>query len=89
MAKSSLTAEKWPNVTVVDTVVETSASPSWPSKSVFYKCYFSKSIRYTEELLHEKTNIDSFNTVTDMRDAFKFKFVETLNFETFFFLLRL
>ena len=39
---------------------------------------FSKGIRYTEELLHEKTNIDSFNTETEMRHSFKFKFVEIL-----------
>ena len=30
-------------------------------KSVFYKRYLSKGIKYTKDLLHDKTNIDSFN----------------------------
>ena len=28
-------------------------------KSLFYKRYYSNGIKYTEELLYEKTNIDS------------------------------
>ena len=32
-------------------------------KSVFYKHFFPKGIKYTEDLLYEKTNIDSFITV--------------------------
>ena len=31
-------------------------------KSVFYKRYLSKGIKYTKDLLSDKTNIDSFNT---------------------------
>ena len=31
-------------------------------KSVFYKRYLSKGIKYTKDLLNDKTNIDSFNT---------------------------
>ena len=30
-------------------------------KSVFYKRYLSKGIKYTKDLLYGKTNIDSFN----------------------------
>ena len=30
-------------------------------KSVFYKRYLSKGIKYTKDLLYDKTNIDSFN----------------------------
>ena len=33
------------------------------SKSVFYRHYFVKGIKYTEDLLFDRTNIDSFNTV--------------------------
>ena len=34
---------------------------------MFYKQYFSKGIKYTEDLLYEKTNINSFNTVRGER----------------------
>ena len=30
-------------------------------KSVFYKRYLSKGIKYTKDLLNDETNIDSFN----------------------------
>ena len=30
-------------------------------KSVFYKRYLSKGIKYTKDLLYDETNIDSFN----------------------------
>ena len=36
-------------------------------RSVFYKHFFSKGIKYTEDLLYEKTNIDSFNAVRGER----------------------
>ena len=36
-------------------------------KSVSYKHFFSKGIEYTEDLLYEKTNIDSFNAVRGER----------------------
>ena len=32
-------------------------------KSVFYKHFFSKGIKYTEDLFYEKKNIDSFDAV--------------------------
>ena len=34
-------------------------------KTVFYKQYLSKGIRYTKDLLYDKTNIDSFNILKE------------------------
>ena len=32
-------------------------------KNVFYKHYLDKNIKYTSDLLHDRTNIESFNVV--------------------------
>ena len=38
-------------------------------KSVFYNHYFVKGIKYTKDLLFDRTDIDSFNTLTGLRHA--------------------
>ena len=36
---------------------------------MLYKLYLSKGVKYTKDLLYDKTNIDSFNTFVGLRQA--------------------